>query len=325
MTIFHSGHELSQEIRRVLGGAHVRCAVAFWGKGTGAFLKSVGADLTDLRIVCNIEMGGTNPDALVELGAPDNSRLRHQQGLHAKVYISDRGLVVGSANVSENGIGLEQDVAGLTEAGVVYGPHEDAWSAAAAWFEQLFERAAQVDADAIATARQRFSRVGPWTKAGPLVPGSLMNMIRMKPELFKNVGFVVASVVSTEARRATALRQAVQANIATKTSLAAIPDDGMFIGWSKADVRRWPATFLEFWIPKSSLRIFPRSVRALDPKNGNVFSVRDARAVRDMLPSGVPSFAEAQRVDRELAQRLREGGGGVFPTAYDLADALEKL
>ncbi|MBK5927474.1 hypothetical protein [Rhodobaculum claviforme] len=103
----------------------------------------------DLRIICDIGMGGTNPEALITLGAPRRDGLRHCSNMHAKVYLSDAGLVMGSANASANGIGLNADAAGLTEAGTFSTAHSPAWEAAATWFENLWTRAAAVDADAM--------------------------------------------------------------------------------------------------------------------------------------------------------------------------------
>ena len=78
--------------------------------------------------------GGTSPKALVALGATKNKQLRHVPDLHAKVYISDRGVVVGSANASSNGIGFDADP-GLIEAGMLLRPDDAGFAEAAAWFE----------------------------------------------------------------------------------------------------------------------------------------------------------------------------------------------
>ena len=135
MAGFLTGAELAEAIRDVLSGADVRCAVAYWGGGIEkAFPTSDGPPAA--RIICDVTRGGTSPKALVTMGAPRNKDLRHVPDLHAKVYISDLGAVVGSANASDNGIGFNA-APGLIEAGVLLRPDEESFAEAAEWFETL--------------------------------------------------------------------------------------------------------------------------------------------------------------------------------------------
>jgi hypothetical protein len=157
MTQFLTGDALSRRIRDVASGANARLAVAFWGRGAPSELFGPGvAGRDDLRIICDIGMGGTNPEALADLGAPGRDGIRHCENLHAKVYLSDAGVVVGSANASSNGIGNLADPSRLTEAGTFSDAHSPAWDAAAAWFEDLWTRATVVDADAMDRSSRTF-------------------------------------------------------------------------------------------------------------------------------------------------------------------------
>lgn len=80
--------DLTKRIRQVTGGSDVRCAVAFWSKdGIARIFESIRA-ARRARIVCDISMGSTSAEALEALGAPTRKGLRHQVGLHAKVYLS---------------------------------------------------------------------------------------------------------------------------------------------------------------------------------------------------------------------------------------------
>ena len=105
MALFLTDRDLATVIKNVLGGSDVRCAVAFWGRGIEALFPQT--TVNQPRIICDVVLGGTSPDVLRALGAPRNDFLRHIPRLHAKVYISDRGAIVGSANASQNGIGLD--------------------------------------------------------------------------------------------------------------------------------------------------------------------------------------------------------------------------
>lgn len=93
---FLSGNDLGRRIRKVASGQGVCCAIAFWSKNGVDEIFPNG--VATARIVCDISMGLTSADALSALGGPDNKRLLHKIGLHAKVCLSNRGLVVSSAN-----------------------------------------------------------------------------------------------------------------------------------------------------------------------------------------------------------------------------------
>lgn len=155
---FLTGAELAEAIRDVLAGAEVRCAVAYWGSGMKqAFPPSDGPPAA--RLICDVTRGGTSPKALLEMGATRNEDLRHVPDLHAKVYISDRGAIVGSANASHNGIGFGA-APGLLEAGVLLGPDEGAFAEAAEWFETLWGRSRKVGRKALQLAKERFRPSG---------------------------------------------------------------------------------------------------------------------------------------------------------------------
>lgn len=156
MARFVDHKKLGPEIRNVLQGDCVRCAVAFWGDGAAASLF-VGPPPAGARIICDIAMGGTNPRELKELGARRNPGLKHLPGLHAKVYLSGSGLVVGSANASNNGIGF-LDAAVLTEAGTYHHPDETAWEQASTWFDRLWKCAKPVEDAALETAAAAWGR-----------------------------------------------------------------------------------------------------------------------------------------------------------------------
>ncbi len=66
-------------------------------------------------------MGGSNPKELRALGAPDNRRIKHLRGLHAKVYLSNKGLITNSANASNNGIGFFGSLHDLSKTDAVDG------------------------------------------------------------------------------------------------------------------------------------------------------------------------------------------------------------
>jgi hypothetical protein len=119
MADFLTGRDLSTRVCHLLSCRNVRCAVAFWGEGAAGLLSD--SNLREAKVICDLSMGATFPPELKRLGAPHNDRLRYLNGLHAKVYISDAGAVVASANMSSNGLGFKDTRrAGLIEAGTFH-------------------------------------------------------------------------------------------------------------------------------------------------------------------------------------------------------------
>lgn len=140
-----SGAELRQAIERVTCDARVSCAVAFWGEGGDRLL--LNPERRELRVICNLKMGGTNP-TVVERLIRSGVDVRQCNILHAKVYIGEREAVITSANASMNGLGLEGiDQAGWIEAGMVMPAN-----AAIPWFENLWSASRPITSADLAAA-----------------------------------------------------------------------------------------------------------------------------------------------------------------------------
>ena len=320
---FLAGSELSAAIRHVLGGSNRRCAVAFWGKGSSNLIEG-GIEGSGLRIVCDISMGGCHPDALRSLGAPDDGDVRYHDGLHAKVYLSDRGVIVGSANASDNGVGFGTNGAVLVEAGTFHTAASKAWAQASDWFEALHFDALQVDEAALDKAARLFRprRASHAAVAGR--HGSLLDMIVADPDRFDGIGFVLASTSSSEEERSAARKSAIKAGIDRKL-VKDTSDNDMFVGWSRKEVLRWPTTFIELWMPKNRLYLYARTTIAMHAPEGNVFTRKSKRAVGSMLTGGLPDFREAERQDAAIVAKLLTDDGKVFRTASEFAAAIEAV
>lgn len=129
----------------------VRAAVAFWGLGAEkTFRDATGS----LRVICNLESGATNPAVIRQL-LDAKAKVRTWHRLHAKVLIGDNGqAIVGSANMSANGLSLEgAECRSWDEAAVTC---VDATEIASmiAWFEGLWRRATTVDEAALAQVEE---------------------------------------------------------------------------------------------------------------------------------------------------------------------------
>lgn len=132
--MFLHGHRLSQAIVNVASNGPADMAVAFWGNDAHVRLK-LPANLTGYRIICDARSGACSPVALGEM-LKRGAIIVDLPGVHAKLYQSPVGLVVGSANASARGLSEDELSFGL-ETGVEV--HDDATVAAAhRWFETAF-------------------------------------------------------------------------------------------------------------------------------------------------------------------------------------------
>lgn len=93
----------------------VDIAVAFWGQGAEFLIAPQGKTL---RIICNLAMGGTNPEVIRTLRTYACVEIKNHDRLHAKVLLGDQQGIVGSANCSANGLNYEgNELLGWHEAG----------------------------------------------------------------------------------------------------------------------------------------------------------------------------------------------------------------
>ena len=188
--MFLFGDALSDKIKKVVGGENARLAVAFWGKNAVDDLNL--ARRKDVQIICDISMGGTNPAELNNLGAPRNENLRHIDNFHAKVYLSDLGAVVTSANASNNGIGFGGK-AGLKEAGF----YTDQTADIRKWFTDAFLTAKPIDDAALARCKQTWNtRKNVFDHTNPdAQPMSFLDALRYEPGRFGDTTFILSEGV----------------------------------------------------------------------------------------------------------------------------------
>ena len=320
MARFLEGEHLGAAIREVLSGDDVRCAVAFWGRGACNELFGTPERARAARILCDISMGGTNPDELVRLGAPANDGLRHVPGLHAKAYMSDRGLVVTSANASDNGIGFGRKPT-LVECGTRHPATSSTYRDAASWFEDLWsEKAEVIDTEALEAATEAW-------KAGRRNhrdlasmadrPSTLLRRIAADPLTFRGVGIVFTTGESDADDVAIASLSAVEADDALpvpalsdrdRALLARWKPGDLFTNWSDAEANAWPRLFLcahrghrgavSYWWYENfaSARI--------GPDDWSVFA-KPSNAVRTLLGLGVRHREAARPEDDLLASIFR--------------------
>lgn len=254
MSNFLNNHELGLAIVNLMKGTGLRCAVAFWGNGAARRLFQDGHPPEGTQIICDLAMGGTNPKELVALGAPDNERLKHLCGLHAKVYISDQGIIVCSANASNNGIGFLQ-TPGLVEAGTFHSSTSAVYAAAATWFEEIWELADVVDELALGRAEEAWqhrSSNAPSLTRTPN-PASLFDTVIANRQRFRGVGFAFTTGSATVRQRDETALSVIEDDELNPVPLLSANDQNavsnwpvsnVFSEWPSEDIDRWPRRFV---------------------------------------------------------------------------------
>lgn len=324
MAEFITEEDLSARVRLVLSGVEIQCAVAFLGDGAAELLR----DKEQAEIICDLSMGGTFPPELERLGAPTNEKLRFINGLHAKVYISSVGAIVSSANATANGIGNDRRPARLIEAGTFYSPDDPNWRGIKKWFREHYKKAGRVDEAALAYAYQRWEPPkGAAFSPVAVRPGSLLDLVRSNPEAFDGVGFTFSSNLVPEEDAEEARRAVADQHVQQRPEIEQWPRGNIYYGWPEADVRQWPSTFIDFYMPNSRLYINGMETAFLIPEKGVVLCKRRLAALKRNLPISWPTREQIQAVDADVVTRLlsKHGGGKLFPTANHLWKELATL
>ncbi|RCK07586.1 hypothetical protein TH5_00445 [Thalassospira xianhensis MCCC 1A02616] len=182
----------SEAIKLVSSDGHAYYAVAFWGRNS-LFSLGLEGDNRGRRVICNLAMGGTNPDVIREL-MESGAQVRHNDRLHSKVYGNSRVVVLGSSNASQSGLGLN-NLGGWHEANVILNEAQ-ALLDIQRWFEHLWNNIETRDVDEAALKKARLD----WTynekhKGPPRRPTrkkEFFEIIRDRPEHFYDQNIHVA-------------------------------------------------------------------------------------------------------------------------------------
>ncbi|MBM3098588.1 hypothetical protein JRX38_11295 [Gluconobacter cerinus] len=234
MTRYETGKKLRDAILTVMTGGRPRMCVAFLGPRWVEDLFG-GVLPKNAKVICDLRMGATVRAALEAGGAPNNERLRHlpDYEMHAKIYLSDKGAVVCSANASEVALsGLNR-----IEDGICVAPDSDMHQDICRQFEERFEVAKQIDQTALDEA-PLFSRA-------PQLPSNLtlIEALRQNASAFKGIYFVCTTEVVDKAIRAAAgQRLAEEDKFVPEGNASSNARYEYFSNWDTIPAK-WPALF----------------------------------------------------------------------------------
>jgi hypothetical protein len=105
-------HQLATEFRQMKARQlSVSVAAPFWGLGAATTLGLQQGP--EIRILCRFDSPACNPKALLEL-VNVGAAIRSHRRLHAKLYVTESVVIVGSSNPSKYGVTQDGDVFGGT-------------------------------------------------------------------------------------------------------------------------------------------------------------------------------------------------------------------
>ncbi|MEA9562230.1 phospholipase D family protein [Xanthomonas campestris] len=160
-------------------------AVAFWGKGAS---KELGLHdrAQPSRILLELSQGGSSPDEVRQLMKLPNVEVKTLDRLHAKAYIGEEEMIVGSANASAGGLGIVgRESVHWTELGVKVaeeGPLHEAKS----WFDAAWIRGKRITKTMLDAAQrlinERNSKLLPSNPSGL----SILQAVKQDPDAWKD-------------------------------------------------------------------------------------------------------------------------------------------
>jgi hypothetical protein len=150
---FIFGESYNHEVKSLLASeGKVDISVAFVGFGANSWFCG---EKTAYRVIVNLASGATNPSEIEKILNRKNCKIRQLDNLHAKVFLSKELTIVGSANLSANGLGLEGcETAGLEEAGIV----TSAEPSSSQWFDNMWEQSRKISKEDLKKAHEKWAQ-----------------------------------------------------------------------------------------------------------------------------------------------------------------------
>lgn len=157
-------------------------AVAFWGEGATTQLGLRSG--RNARILLDLTAGATNPKVVEQLQEMKGVQVKQRDRLHAKLYLGQNEMIVGSANASANGLGAEgHEATHWCELGVRTAC-PDALAQAAAWFDRQWSCGLKITPRDITAAKEKW-KLRRRIRAG-ISTDSILDIARTNPEELKD-------------------------------------------------------------------------------------------------------------------------------------------
>ncbi len=255
-------------------------------------------------------MGGTNPKELKNLGAPNNDNLQTFPGLHAKVYLSEAGGVVCSANASNNGVGFLGETPNLLEAGIFVDAQTRTLQDACKWFEKIWgdKNSSKVDHTLL-----HFASVTWAARARkPIKSSNFISRAAEGTESDNAWGFVFTNTALTKKDT----EEARKRNNDEKCELDYYSDFG------EQDIKRWPLQFYDVHLSKGKISVGARNSlgRGTPPKR------LKSIVLASIVEKPKLELSDSDRsIANEIFERLEPQHALLFSTAAELRKHLREI
>ncbi|MBC7323289.1 MAG: phospholipase D family protein [Acetomicrobium sp.] len=154
---FLSGKEYYSKVQEFFSDDNpLYIAVAFWGIDAYSLFNL--RSNKKIQLICNLESGACNPDFIKRIMNSKNVEVRTNSRLHAKLLLQQNKLIVGSANISANGLSFENsELNGWIEAGVLI---DDASiiEDASGWFLNIWRTSDKITKDKLDIAIEKWEK-----------------------------------------------------------------------------------------------------------------------------------------------------------------------
>lgn len=105
-----------------------------------------------IRLVCNLQHGDSQPEAIAAISQLENVEVRNNPRLHARTLISHRSVIIGSANISTTGLSLNDTSSDeRIEAGIIV-DNPDTITQTRRWFADVWQKSEPLPAEVSAAA-----------------------------------------------------------------------------------------------------------------------------------------------------------------------------
>ena len=190
-------------IRKISKGCRdLRVAVAFWGTDGAKTLSLKGA--RGGRILCNLESGACNPNEIRKLRASKKFKVKTHRQLHAKIYWSPEGAVIGSSNASGNGLVMDPVAAkGWREANIFF-DDKDLLRSVGLHFNGLWKQARPVTDQGLRDAELKWKERAKVTKILSINSKTLLKAFVEDPAAFRREKIFLAMYEEGISREAAA-------------------------------------------------------------------------------------------------------------------------
>ncbi|ALO34549.1 hypothetical protein CMT41_07330 [Colwellia sp. MT41] len=133
----------------------IEIAVAFWGKESSVILN----ENKKFSLICNLNMGGTNPNEVKKILKLSGVNMLQHDKLHAKVVISSEGAIISSANLSSAGLAFDgKKASSWREAGIYVSNKNPEYHKIKKWFLNIKQESRKILSEDIIKAQKKWAK-----------------------------------------------------------------------------------------------------------------------------------------------------------------------